>query len=50
MTNTNVVAALRGSLRLTNHDAAGSSPNARKNATPISSKIEETDSSTRTAP
>ena len=50
MTNTSVVAAHRGNPRLTNHETAGSSPSARKNATPIRINIAESDASIRTAP
>ena len=48
MTNTSVIAAHRRSFRLTNHDTAGSRPNARKNATPISTNIDDIDANTRT--
>ena len=43
MTKTSVVAAQRGRLRLTNQDAAGSSPKARKNATPIRTSVDDND-------
>jgi len=49
-TTTTVTAAHRGSLRLTSHDAAGSSPSAKKNATPIKTSTEDIDARTRTAP
>lgn len=50
MANTSVVAAHRGTLCLTNQEAAGSRPSARKNATPLCTRIEDMDSRTRTAP
>ena len=49
MTNTSVIAAHRRSFQLTNHDTTGSRPNARKNATPISTNIDDIDANTRTA-
>ena len=49
-TNTSVVAIHRRSPRLTNHEAAGSSPTARKNATPMSTTIDDTAMRTRTIP
>jgi hypothetical protein len=49
MVNTSVVAAHRGILWLTNQEAAGSRPSARKNATPMRTSIEDMDSRTRTA-
>src|ERR1700737_1067825 len=49
-TNTTVVASHRRSPRLTSHDATGSSPIARNNATPISTNIDDTEARTRTTP
>src|SRR5271165_1627220 len=47
-TSTTVTAAHRGNLRLISHDTAGSSPSETKNATPISSSIDETRTRPRT--
>src|SRR5271166_3960295 len=47
-TSTTVTAAHRGNLRLISHDTAGSSPSETKNATPISSSIDDTRTRPRT--
>jgi hypothetical protein len=49
-TNTSVVANHRRSPRLTSHEATGSSPTARKNATPINTNIDDTATRTLTMP
>jgi hypothetical protein len=48
-TTTKATAAHRGNLRLTSHDIAGSSPRAKKNATPINKSADDADPRTRTA-
>jgi hypothetical protein len=45
-----VTAAHRGNLRLTSHDTALSSPNAKNIATPINTNTDDIDPRTRTAP
>ena len=47
---TMVTAAQRGSLRLTSHDTAVSSPSAKNIATPINTNTDDIDPRTRTAP
>jgi hypothetical protein len=40
---------MRGNLRFTSRDTAGSSPTAKKNATPINTNADDADPRTRTA-